>query len=114
MSADVETDTSEQTETTADETVADETTDAPAGPGSRIKQLEREGDIAADYLEELLDIADLDGDLDMDVEGDRASVSIVGGDVSEVVATRPGATAFRVESRDGKAFDTPFEARLLH
>ena len=44
--------------------------------------------------------------------GDVA-VHIVGGDVTEVVATRPGATAFRVESRDGKAFDTPFEARLL-
>ena len=40
-----------------------------------------EGDIAADYLEELLDIADLDGDLDMDVEGDRAAVSIVGADL---------------------------------
>ena len=48
-------------------------------------RLEQEGDIAADYLEELLDIADLDGDLDMDVEGDRASVSIVGGDVSQLV-----------------------------
>src|ERR687890_378794 len=47
--------------------------------------LEREGDIAADYLEELLDIADLDGDLDMDVEGDRASVSIVGADLSQLV-----------------------------
>jgi spoIIIJ-associated protein len=44
-----------------------------------------EGDIAADYLEELLDIADLDGDLDMDVEGDRAAVSIVGGDVRQLV-----------------------------
>jgi spoIIIJ-associated protein len=50
-----------------------------------IKQLEHEGDIAADYLEELLDIADLDGDLDMDVEGDRASVSIVGGDLDRLV-----------------------------
>lgn len=47
--------------------------------------LETEGEIAADYLEELLDIADLDGDLDMDVEGDRASVSIVGGDLSLLV-----------------------------
>ncbi len=51
----------------------------------RQEQLENEGDIAADYLEELLDIADLDGDLDMDVEGDRASVSIVGGDLSQLV-----------------------------
>jgi spoIIIJ-associated protein len=51
----------------------------------RLKELEREGDIAADYLEELLDIADLDGDLDMDVEGDRAAVSIVGADLSQLV-----------------------------
>lgn len=58
------------------ETVSDET---------RLKQLEQEGDIAADYLEELLDIADLDGDLDMDVEGDRAAVSIVGGDLQQLV-----------------------------
>jgi spoIIIJ-associated protein len=53
--------------------------------GSRVQQLEQEGDIAADYLEELLDIADLDGDLDMDVEGDRAAVSIVGGELSQLV-----------------------------
>lgn len=51
----------------------------------RVRQLEQEGDIAADYLEELLDIADLDGDLDMDVEGDRAAVSIVGADLSQLV-----------------------------
>jgi spoIIIJ-associated protein len=50
-----------------------------------LERLENEGDIAADYLEELLDIADLDGDLDMDVEGDRAAVSIVGGDVRLLV-----------------------------
>jgi spoIIIJ-associated protein len=56
-----------------------------AGSEERLKQLENEGDIAADYLEEFLDIADLDGDLDMDVEGDRASVSIVGGDLSKLV-----------------------------
>jgi spoIIIJ-associated protein len=51
----------------------------------RVQQLENEGDIAADYLEELLDIADLDGDLDMDVEGDRAAVSIVGADLQQLV-----------------------------
>lgn len=43
-----------------------------------LRLLEQEGEIAADYLEGLLDIADLDGDLDMDVEGDRAAVAIVG------------------------------------
>jgi spoIIIJ-associated protein len=52
---------------------------------SRIELLEQEGEIAADYLEELLDIADLDGDLDMDVEGDRAAVSIVGAELSQLV-----------------------------
>ena len=59
--------------------------EAPAPRVDRVKLLEQEGDIAADYLEELLDIADLDGDLDMDVEGDRAAVSIVGADLSQLV-----------------------------
>ena len=71
-----------------------ETTDAPAteptestaaGRPSKVQRLEHEGDIAADYLEELLDIADLDGDLDMDVEGDRAAVSVVGADLNQLV-----------------------------
>ena len=52
---------------------------------SRLQRLENEGEIAADYLEELLDIADLDGDLDMDVENDRAAVSIVGAELSQLV-----------------------------
>ena len=46
---------------------------------------EEEGDIAADYIEGLLDIADLDGDIDMDVEGDRAVVSVVGATLDELV-----------------------------
>ena len=50
--------------------------------------LEQEGEIAADYLEGLLDIADLDGDLDMDVEGERAMVSIVGGRLNQLVGER--------------------------
>jgi spoIIIJ-associated protein len=54
-------------------------------PPARVDQLEAEGEIAADYLEELLDIADLDGDLDMDVEGDRAAVSVVGAELSQLV-----------------------------
>nr|WP_221634472.1 R3H domain-containing nucleic acid-binding protein [Nocardioides luti] len=61
---------------------------APAPRLDRVQQLEQEGDIAADYLEELLDIADLDGDLDMDVEGDRAAVSIVGADLQQLVGAR--------------------------
>src|SRR6185437_7823955 len=54
---------------------------APESAAERIARLEREGDIAADYLEGLLDIADLD------VEGDRASVSIVGGKLSHLVGS---------------------------
>ena len=57
-------------------------------PGSRVADLEQEGDIAADYLEALLDIADLDGDIDMDVEGNRALVSIVGDDLTDLVGDR--------------------------
>ncbi|MFG2293219.1 protein jag [Streptomyces sp. NPDC048603] len=53
------------------------TTSAAAEAGDTLTRLEQEGEIAADYLEGLLDIADLDGDIDMDVEADRASVSIV-------------------------------------
>jgi len=64
---------------------SDEGTEGADAPVARVDQLEAEGDIAADYLEELLDIADLDGDLDMDVEGDRAAVSIVGADLSQLV-----------------------------
>lgn len=64
---------------------AEETrSDSESGAG-RMGELEQEGDIAADFLEELLDIADLDGDIDMDVEGDRAAVSVVGGDLDSLV-----------------------------
>ena len=47
--------------------------------------LVREGDVAGDYLERLLDILDVDGDIDLDVEGDRASVAIVGGRLGDLV-----------------------------
>ena len=49
--------------------------------------LVREGDVAGDYLERLLDILDVDGDIDLDVEGDRASVAIVGGDLKDLVGS---------------------------
>ncbi|KRE94159.1 single-stranded DNA-binding protein [Nocardioides sp. Soil774] len=64
---------------------ADDAGETGAARPSKVERLEHEGDIAADYLEELLDIADLDGDLDMDVEGDRASVQIGGADLSLLV-----------------------------
>jgi spoIIIJ-associated protein len=64
----------------------DEETDRADSPS--LKDLELEGDIAADYVEGLLDIADLDGDIDMDVEGDRAVVSVVGATLDELVGKR--------------------------
>ena len=78
VDTDTETDTTESTEST-------ESTDGATSRPSKVERLEAEGDIAADYLEELLDIADLDGDLDMDVEGDRASVQIDGADLQQLV-----------------------------
>lgn len=84
--------TEDLTEDLTDEQAPDEDAGTEGGSGdegrprlSRVERLEQEGDIAADYLEELLDIADLDGDLDMDVDGDRAAVSIVGGDLGMLV-----------------------------
>jgi spoIIIJ-associated protein len=53
--------------------------------------LVREGDIAADYLEQLLDIADLDGDIDLDVENGRAIVAIVGSELRGLIGAN-GAT----------------------
>jgi spoIIIJ-associated protein len=51
----------------------------PAAPpiSNRRANLEREGEVAADFLETLLDICDLDGDIDVDIDGDRAAVSVV-------------------------------------
>jgi spoIIIJ-associated protein len=61
------------------------------GSPSTADLLVREGDIAGDYLERLLDIADVDGDIDMDVEGDRAIVAIVGDGLDALVGPN-GAT----------------------
>lgn len=68
--------------------MSDETTvDAGAVDSAEVDlgQLEQEGEVAADYLEGLLDIVDLDGDIDMDVEADRASVAIVGSELRQLV-----------------------------
>jgi len=53
--------------------------------GSDNSLLIQEGDIAADYLERLLDIVDYDGDIDLDVENDRAVVAIVGSGLQSLV-----------------------------
>ena len=53
-----------------------------------VQALEQEGEIAADYVEGLLDIGDFDGDIDMDVEGERAMVAVVGASLNELVGKR--------------------------
>ena len=62
--------------------------DGDEDPEVDVADLEQEGEIAADYVEGLLDIADLDGDIDMDVEGNRAVVSVVGATLDELVGKR--------------------------
>ena len=63
-----------------DQDSAEASEDAPSA-----LDLEQESEIAADYIEGLLDVADLDGDIDMDVEGDRPVVSVVGATLTELV-----------------------------
>jgi spoIIIJ-associated protein len=64
---------------------------APAETAVDSDLLVREGDIAADYLERLLDIIDYDGDIDLDVENGRAVVAIIGPDLQPLVG-RSGET----------------------
>jgi spoIIIJ-associated protein len=68
---------------------------------SLVAQLEEEGDIAADYLEGLLDIADLDGDIEITVENDRPNLVVEGGDLSHLVG------------RDGEVLDALQELTRL-
>jgi len=76
--------------------------------------LVREGDVAGDYLERLLDILDVDGDIDLDVEGDRASVAIVGGQLNDLVG-RDGAVldALQELTRLAVAQSTGVRSRLM-
>ena len=66
-----------------------------------VQRLEEEGDIAADYLEGLLDIADLDGDIEIGVENERASLVVEGGDLAHLVG------------RDGEVLDALQELTRL-
>jgi spoIIIJ-associated protein len=63
---------------------------AAEGEGDTEERLVAEGEIAGDYLEELLDLLDFDGDIDLDVEGSRAIVSIDGSDELSKLVGRKG------------------------
>ncbi len=84
--------------------------DALSGPDL----LEREGEAAADYLEALLDIIDVDGDIDMDVDGDRAVVAVIGEHLRHLVG-QGGAVldALQELTRLAVARETGARSRLM-
>ena len=75
----------------------------------------REGDVAADYLERLLDVLDYDGDLDIDVEGGRAVISVEGGgDLGRLVGTQgAGLEALQELTRLAVQQSTGARSRLM-
>lgn len=79
--------------------------DATESRSALIDRLDEEGEIAADYLEELLDIADLDGDIEIDVENDRAAV--------EIITESGGAGLDQLVGRDGEVLDALQELTRL-
>jgi spoIIIJ-associated protein len=72
---------------------------------TRAAALVREGEVAADFLEQLLDIADMDGDIDVDVDGDRAAVAIVD--------SEEGRVSRRLVGPDGKVLEALQELTRL-
>ncbi|WP_369370359.1 protein jag [Promicromonospora sp. Populi] len=93
-------------------TTAPDPAAAVVDPEDRTKRLEEEGEIAADYLEEFLDIADLDGDIDLDIKHDRAAVEVVADDAAslghligregEVLDAMQELTRLAVQTRTGE------------
>ena len=73
--------------------------------GSSASRLEEEGDVAADYLEELLDIADIDGDIDIEVRNGRTYISIV--------AEEEGSGLENLVGRDGEVLEALQELTRL-
>jgi spoIIIJ-associated protein len=85
--------------------VSAEEESAPATRTTTTSLLEREGEVAADFLEQLLDIADMDGDIDVDVDGDRAAVAIVD--------SEEGRVSRRLVGSDGKVLEALQELTRL-
>jgi len=104
---------------TTDDAEASDVTDAtvtgePVEPRTLADLLEREGEVAADYLEGLLDIIDADGDIDMDVEGDRAVVSIIGDRLRHLVGPEGAVLdALQELTRLAVARETGVRSRLM-
>jgi len=80
------------------EVALDQSQDADETSKSRSSRLENEGEVAADYLEEFLDIVDMDGDIDIDVDHGRAVVAVVSEESS-------GGELKKLVGRDGEVLD---------
>ena len=87
---DAEADQAPVVEESDDSGVVEDKTDEDDEDEDDEDYLVEEGEIAGDYLEQLLDVLDFDGDIDLDVEGDRAIVSIDGGDDLAKLVGRKG------------------------
>ena len=88
--ADVETGAAESDREISDDDSDDSADEEDDDEVDDEERLVEEGEIAGDYLEQLLDVLDFDGDIDLDVDGDRAIVSIDGGDDLTKLVGRKG------------------------
>lgn len=93
------------TESASTESASTESASTRSIPTNTASLLEREGEVAADFLEQLLDIADMDGDIDVDVDGDRAAVAIVD--------SEEGRVSRRLVGTDGKVLEALQELTRL-
>ncbi|MCY1157131.1 MAG: RNA-binding protein [Citricoccus sp.] len=90
----------------ADDTGDSDDSDGEEASASRTaKRLEEEGDIAADYVEELLDISDIDGDIDIEVRNGRTYLSVIAEDGDDRLRDLVG--------RDGKGLEALQELARL-
>ena len=93
------------TESAAAATTEENGSARPTRKPTKASALVREGEVAADFLEQLLDIADMDGDIDVDVDGDRAAVAIVD--------SEEGRVSRRLVGPDGKVLEALQELTRL-
>lgn len=98
-----------------DATTSGASTDHAATDGDAHDDLVAEGDAAGDYLERLLDILDYDGDIDLDVEGERAVVSVVGeGDIEKLIGAQGEVlNALQELTRLAAGLETGTRSRLM-
>jgi spoIIIJ-associated protein len=104
VSSEPDTGAGDSTESAGTTTPGDESV-RPAREPTKASALVREGEVAADFLEQLLDIADMDGDIDVDVDGDRAAVAIVD--------SEEGRVSRRLVGPDGKVLEALQELTRL-